>query len=51
MKVCTIVETRPEVINRFNKKIENSKLNNPALETYLYNGASSRIENILLMDL
>jgi hypothetical protein len=51
MKICTIVETRTEVINHYKKKFNDSKLNNSAPKTYLYNGACSRIENILLREL
>ena len=48
MKICTFVVTKPKVINRYKKKIDDLKFNNPAPQKYLYNGASSIIENILL---
>ena len=51
MKICTIIETRPEIINHYKKKIDDSEINSPVPQTYLYNGVSSRIENILLSDL
>lgn len=51
MKICTIIETRLEIIIYYKKKFNGSKLNNLATQTYLYNSVSSRIENILLRKL
>ena len=51
MKICKIIEIRPEVINHYKKKFNGSKLNNLALKTYPYNRISSRIEKISLKDL